>query len=103
MVSIDVRLISIDDDAMARLFFLQSLAVLDEKGPDASCIPHIVHLPNHTGLPVAISHGRQYVAQSMRMNGDVVLHAESVVQVGSSTPASLHVVLPNACDESEHD
>src|SRR5271168_2107663 len=37
------------------------------------------------------------------MHGDVVLHAESVDQVGSSAPASLFVVLPNALDEGEHD
>jgi hypothetical protein len=101
--SIVVRLISVDDDALARLFLLQSLTVLDEEGPDASCIPHIVHLPNHIGLPVVVSHGRQYVVQSTRMHGDVVLHAESVDQVGSSAAASLPVVLPNALDEGEDD
>src|SRR5271154_5389825 len=103
MVNIDVRLISVDDDAPPRLLLIQSLTVLNKIGPDASCIPHIIHLPNHIGLPVAISHGGQHIAQSTRMHDDIVLLTESVDQDGSSAAVSLLVVLPNALDESEHD
>ena len=99
MVSIDVRLISIDDDAPACFLFLQCLTVLDKIGPDASCILHIVHPPNHIRLPVAISHGGQHVLQCTRMHGDVVLFTKSVDQVGSGASASLAVVLSNALDE----